>query len=312
MKKTILCVTLGALFSNFAMAETETTAAPAADSSTAPAAAPAKKEPVLDKNGKEVQDMSDPLAVFTQAGLGFTNKGVNLKIGQTYDTGNPETAGMNIIELKGILGEAVGWDSNSARDNSIDSFRWRNFSVLLPKGRATQFDLSYSVEQSLVADQTLNASYSYIQALPKLWRINLYPLAGVGAAIGKDAIDDIKDVDQKTGVMQCYASHGSASSCDVDNGYSMMGVYGLVGMYSKFTITDKMWLNYNPFWLSTIAGSDVYEDNAYGLGESHILTHEFAASYQFTPRFNMRYFANWDENTDFMDGDHRIEFNYQF
>lgn len=28
---------------------------------------------------KEVQDMSDPLAVYTQAGMGVTNKGINLR-----------------------------------------------------------------------------------------------------------------------------------------------------------------------------------------------------------------------------------------
>lgn len=35
---------------------------------------------------QDVQDMSDPLSVYTQAGLGYTDKGLNLKIGQAYDT----------------------------------------------------------------------------------------------------------------------------------------------------------------------------------------------------------------------------------
>ncbi|WP_198589565.1 hypothetical protein [Shewanella sp. 10N.286.51.B7] len=52
---------------------------------------------------KEVQDMSDPLAVYTQVGGGITDAGLNLKLGQTYDTNNPETMGMNIIEGKGLL-----------------------------------------------------------------------------------------------------------------------------------------------------------------------------------------------------------------
>ena len=38
-----------------------------------------------------VQDMSDPLAVYSQFGAGVTNKGLNLKYGQSYDTGNPNT-----------------------------------------------------------------------------------------------------------------------------------------------------------------------------------------------------------------------------
>ncbi len=83
-------------------------------------------------------------------------------------------------------------------------------------------------------------------------------------------------------------------------------------MYGKFTITEKIWLNYNPFWLTAVSGSNIYEDSAYAPGKDNILLHEFAASYQFTPRFNLRYFANWSNLVDITDGDHRIEANYQF
>lgn len=273
--------------------------APAPAQQEAQAAAPQEKE---------IQDMSDPLAVFTQVGAGYTDKGINLKIGQTYDTGNPETAGMNIIELKGIMGEAVGWrskDGSIQADDSIDSFRFRNFSVLLPKGRGTQIDMNYQVEGNpLVADQTADISYSFIQALPEMGPLTLYPLLGAGVSIGENAIeDDPERYTDENGVVQ--------ERQDRDSGYSIMGTYGVVGMYSKLAITDKFWLNYNPFWLSTISGSDTYKDNYYGLNNNNILTHEFAASYQITPRFNVRYFANWSEETDFADGDHRIEFNYQ-
>ncbi|GLT13817.1 hypothetical protein [Vibrio algivorus] len=244
----------------------------------------------------ELQDMSDPLAVFTQLGAGVTDKGLNLKVGQTYDTGNASTAGMNIIELKGILGESLGWSGNSGRDDSIDSFRWRNFSVNLENGRAQQLDINYNVEANpLVAEQSADISYSMIQALPEVAGFQFYPLAGIGASVGNNAIDDPE----------------ATGSNRVDEGYSLMGTYGLVGMYSKFKVTDKIWLNYNPMWLTTISGSDNYMDNYYGKDQSHLMTHEFAASYQFTPRFNVRYFANWNENTDFIKGDHRIEFNYQ-
>ncbi len=58
-------------------------------------------------NDADVQDMSDPLAVYTQAGLGYTDKGLNLKIGQTYDTGSDTTMGMNVVEVKGFAGDAV-------------------------------------------------------------------------------------------------------------------------------------------------------------------------------------------------------------
>ena len=243
------------------------------------------------KTEKEIQDMSDPLAIYTQAGFGLTDKGLNLKVGQAYDTGDKSTAGMNVIEVKGILGKTLGWRGESSTSDSIDSFRFRNFSSNLTNGRATQIDANYNINANpLVASESADISYSLIQAFPAVGAFTFYPLAGVGVSIGKDAIED----------------DGS-----IDSGYSTMGAYALVGMYSKIKITDKIWLNYNPFWLTTIAGADNYTDNYYGLDKSHILTHEFAASYQINPRANLRYFANFSENVDFLDGDHRIEFNYQ-
>jgi len=238
----------------------------------------------------EVQDMSDPLAVFTQAGFGLTNKGINIKIGQSYDTGSDTTMGMNVLELKGALGDSMGWDGSSQRDDSLDSFRYRNFEVDLTNGRGTQIDMSYAFDESPLADDMANISYSVLQALPKMGRLNLYPLAGVGMAVGNNALED----------------DGS-----IDSGYSIMGSFVSVGMFSKLSLTDKLWINYNPFWLSTLSGSDLYKDNAYGLKEDSLLTHEVALSYQLNPRFNVRYFSNWTENVDISDGDHRIEFNYQ-
>ncbi|WP_041521720.1 hypothetical protein [Gilvimarinus agarilyticus] len=238
----------------------------------------------------EVQDMSDPLAIYTQVGAGITDKGINLKVGQSYDTGDPATAGMNLIEVKGIYGDALGWLSDSKTTDSVDSFRFRNFTVDLTQGRGTQIDATVSLKQNLVAEKSADISYGIMQALPKMGRFNLYPLVGVGTSMGENVIED----------------DGS-----IDSGYSIMGFYGLAGMYAKFAVTDKIWINYNPFWLTTISGSDNYEDNYYGLDNSDILTHEFALSYQITPRFNVRYFANWNENVDFVDGDQRIEFNYQ-
>ena len=241
-------------------------------------------------NQKEVQDMSDPLAVYTQIGFGTTNKGLNLKVGQAYDTGIATTAGMNVIEVKGIYGDALGWESDSKTTDSIDSFRFRNFSVDLSSMSATQIDANYNLNANLVADESMDVSYSFIKALKPMGRFTFYPLAGVGASLGENTLED----------------DGSR-----DSGYSIMGAYGLVGMYAKVTINDKIWLNYNPFWLTTIGGSDNYKDHYYGLNQSHILTHEFAASYQINPRMNLRYLANWNENLDFVDGDHRLEFNYQ-
>ncbi|MFG1492805.1 hypothetical protein ABMA75_04495 [Halobacteriovorax sp. ZH4_bin.1] len=239
---------------------------------------------------KKVQDMSDPLAVYTQAGLGATNKGLNVKIGISYDTGVKDVAAMNVIEFKGFLGDDLGWDCPSKKSNRMDSFRFRNFSANIKSGRGSQLDINYSLNESLLAERTGNASYSILQALPKFWIVNLYPLAGVGVEFGKNAIED---------------------DASVDSGFSVIGFNSVVGFYGKFTITDKIWLNYNPIWAAVLAGSDLYESSGYG-GKDNILLHEFAASYQFTPRFNLRYFANWSNLVDIADGDHRIEFNYQF
>lgn len=239
---------------------------------------------------KELQDMSDPLAVYTQAGAGATNKGLNLKLGKSYDPGTPKTMAMNIVEIKGFFGESLGWDSSSVKDNSIDSVRFRNFKVDMTDGRGSQIDVNYNFDANHIAKQTGDVSYSIMQALPKMSIFNLYPLAGVGASFGQDIVED----------------DGS-----IDDGFSINGTFGLIGMYGKITITDKFWLNYNPFWLTTFSGSNIYKDHAYGSGNSSLFTHEFAINYQFTPRLNVRYFANWNENVDFGDGDHRIEVNYQ-
>lgn len=53
----------------------------------------------------KLQDMSDPLAVYTQVGTGLTNKGLNIKIGKSYDPNVPKTMAMNVFEIKGIFGK---------------------------------------------------------------------------------------------------------------------------------------------------------------------------------------------------------------
>ncbi|MGR5066308.1 hypothetical protein [Photobacterium sp. DNB22_13_2] len=232
-------------------------------------------------NEEVVQDMSDPLAVYTQVGSGVTDKGLNLKVGQTYDTGKDDTAAINIIEVKGFLGEQVGW--NDSRDDSVDSLRFRNFSANIANGRARQIDVQYDLKT-----ESGTASYSLIQALPKMGPVSLYPLAGLGASF-------------------INASNGEGEQL---SGYALPGTFAMVGTYGKLAINDKLWLNYNPMWFTTLSGSDSYVD--FGLeGDSSVLKHEVALSYQFTPRFNVRYFANWSQNEDFKDGGHRLEFNYQ-
>ncbi len=66
----------------------------------------------------------------------------------------------------------------------------------------------------------------------------------------------------------------------------------------------------HPFWATTLTGSEVYKDNAYGQSNDSVLTHEVAVGYQFSPRMNGRYFGNWNEYNSFSDGIHKVEFNY--
>lgn len=242
---------------------------------------------------KEIQDMSDPLAVYSTAGAGITDKGINIKLGQSYDTGNPATMGMHLLEVKGVGGEALGLrDTNSAVfdsvDNSIDSFRYRHFGVNLPTMVGRQLDMSYDVEADL-----LSTSYSFIKALPSFGPITLYPLAGAGINVQNGI-----QVDQQTGK-------------EVKTGYYIPGTYGVIGMYSKLDITDKIWFNYNPMYMSSISGSDKHMEEGFG-GDGDIITHEVSLSYQLSPRANIRYFANWNDELSFSDGDHRVEVNYQF
>ncbi|GAA4893745.1 hypothetical protein [Ferrimonas pelagia] len=225
---------------------------------------------------EQLQDMSDPLAVFTQAGMGYTDKGLNIKIGQTYDTGIENVGAMNVFEVKGFMGDTLGWRDEA--NDSVDEVRLRNFRADLTTGRGSQVDASYNFN-----NEAGSVSYSFLQALPKMGPVQLFPLAGLGLTVANNA----------------------------ERGYEIPGAFAVIGVFGKLQITDKIWLNYNPMYMSALSGSEVFKNMGFE-GDSSVLMHELAASYQFTPRFNMRYFANWSENTDYNDGGHRIEFNYQF
>ena len=237
---------------------------------------------------KEIQDMSDPLAVYTQVGLGYTDRGFNIKIGKAYDSGKPATMAMNVIEIQGVLGDAVGFRDTAT--NEIDSIRFRNFSINTKNGLGNQVDISYNQNS-----KTGSASYALIQALPKFSIIQLYPLAGLGVSVANN-------VDQNN---NGWADENSPS------GLSIPGMFATVGMYSRVAITKKIWFNYNPIWMTSLAGADNYMKNTYAIGKSDVFTHEVALSYQISPVFNVRYFGNWSNLVEFQDGAQRIEFNYQ-
>lgn len=228
-------------------------------------------------------DMSNPLAVFTMAGFGVTNRGINLKVAKSYDTGDENELGMNVVELKGLYSDTLGWEDDAK--NSIDSVRLRNLTVNPNTGLGGQIDLSYGF-----ASETGSLSYSMLQALPKMGRFTFFPLAGAGVTFANNMLQD----------------DGTTAS-----GYSFPGTFATVGLYSVFTITDKIWLNYNPIWNTTLSGSDLFIDHGFENNGS-VFMHEFITSYQLNPRSNIRYFANWSDHTDISDGDHRIEYNYQF
>ena len=234
---------------------------------------------------EELKDMSDPLAVYTRGGIGITNRGLNIKIGIQYNTDDANKNVMNVFEIKGIGGEGIGWDGPYERSNSVDSLRYRNFSVDKTNGRGTQIDVTYDrhSESGVV-------SYSLLQGLPKWKNFNLYPLVGVGLAYANNALQD----------------DGS-----IQSGLSVPGALAVVGLYGKYTVTDKIWLNYNPFWTVGLVGSDLFMDHGFE-GHSSVLTHEATVSYKLTPRSNIRYYGNWSQYIDFKDGAHRIEYNYQF
>ena len=236
---------------------------------------------------KEIQDMSDPLAVYTQAGLGLTDKGINIKVGGAYDSGKPATMAMNVIEIQGILGDTLGIRDDLT--NQIDSIRFRNFVINTKNGQGSQVDISYNQNTKTGA-----ASYSIIQALPKWGILQIYPLAGLGLSIANN-LDD----------------NALWSDANSPSGISVPGVFGTIGMYSRIAVTKKIWINYNPIWMSAIAGAPNYVKNSYGLNTRSLFTHEVALSYQISPVFNVRYFGNWSDKTSFVDGGQRIEFNYQ-
>ena len=149
--------------------------------------------------------MSDPLAVYTQAGAGYTDKGFNIKIGQSYDTGSDTTMAMRVIEIKGFLGEAVGFDDSDNTDDSVGAIRFRNFELDLTNGRGAQIDVNYNFDASHLAEKHGDISYSLLQALPKVGRFNFYPLAGAGLAFGSNVTEDDGSIDSGFSVYGAYA-----------------------------------------------------------------------------------------------------------
>ncbi|WP_062261150.1 hypothetical protein [Endozoicomonas arenosclerae] len=230
-------------------------------------------------SANEVQDMSDPLAVYTQTGAGVTNKGMNIKVGLAYDTGTVDSMAMNIIEIKGLGADLLGLDG----DDSLDSLRFRNFKLVTTNGRGTQIDINWNFDTG-----SGNASYSFIQALPAMVAVQLYPLAGIGLTVSDSA--EIRGQQSDIGSV----------------GYAMPSTYAVIGTYAKITLTEKVWLNYNPMYISTLNDNEYMSDRMDGFH------HELVASYQMNPYQNVRLFGNYSATEVNDSWDWRVEFNHQF
>jgi hypothetical protein len=170
---------------------------------------------------------------------------------------------MHVLELKGALGHSLNLEGS----DSINEGRYRHFKVNTLNGIGSQIDLNWSFEQ-----QAGRASYSLIQALPAIGSLELYPLAGAGLVINDNA------------------------------GYEVPASFATIGLYSKLSITDKIWMNYNPTYSSQLGGNSQLE-SIFGL------LHEAAVSYQIDSKQNVRAFVNWGKSLN--STDIRLEYNYQ-
>ncbi|MCJ2376879.1 hypothetical protein LNL84_08520 [Vibrio sp. ZSDZ34] len=214
--------------------------------------------------------MSDPLAVYNRVGAGVTNNGLNLKFGLEYETPDNDKQSMHVIEVKGIAGESLGWSDHDKHDNSIDTFRYRNFLLDKQENRGTQIGIDWNFDTDMGS-----ASYSFLQGTPKVGAFQFYPLAGAGVTV----------------------------SDDKEDGINVPGGFALIGVYAKATLSDNVWINYNPMYKIGIGGQMSGWDQ---------IDHEVSVSYKIDERQNICFYANWSDETSFEDGDFRVEFNYQF
>lgn len=214
-------------------------------------------------NESEVVDLSDPMAVYTSIGASYGTEGANLKMGLAYDTGKDSTIGMHILELKNLI-----------EPDSDASFRYRHFGVDLMNGRGTQIDVNHNLELGMGT-----ASYGLMQMVPITSNFAIYPVlaAGVHFDINSDKAQD--------------------------DGINLPGAFVSLTAYSKFTINENWWLNYNPTFIYGIAGQLNGED---------ALVHEFVVSRKIGTDKSIRLFHNIANNDSFNQGETRLEFNMAF
>ncbi|WP_051303040.1 hypothetical protein [Psychromonas aquimarina] len=211
---------------------------------------------------EEVADMSDPTAVYSSAGIGYSNKGANIKFGLQLPSKAENSAHMITVDVK----------------EGGDIIRGRYFNVNLKTGFAGSIDANYDTNT-----ETAHVSFGALQTIPLSEKLTIYPGLYAGVMIGDD-VDEFGKV----------------------NGVSISAMTATAQMYSKYNITDKLWINLNP----------AYTTSLYGV-ETGVFDLETAVSYQITPRFNARLFHNnnmkvGNYNEELYESITRLEFNYAF
>lgn len=235
----------------------------------------------------ETQDMSDPLAVYTQLGASYGTNGINLKLGKTLDTGSATDMSMFLFEVKGIYGEHMKHQGSSSltpesANNGISELRFRKFDVDMTNGRGISMDVIHNFDTN-----SGTASLGMIQALPKVGIWQAFPIIAAGVE---------------------YNDGSKHSATNEASGLHSDFVFASFTLYNKFQLTDTIWANYNPIYTQAVFGDVHYTENLKG---SNGLTHEFILSWQMTPTQNFRLWYNASQN-QFADGDFRLEYNQQF
>ncbi len=246
--------------------------------------------------GKDAKDMSDPMAIYTSGGISYGTNGLNLKVMKTLDTGSATKLSAVIVEAKDMdFADDGDVRHGTERSSGVSNLRLRLFNVDMTTGRGLSYDIIQNLDNT--GDQARNvnpnskalnkmgmASVGMMQALPKIGFWQTYPIIGAGLWYGED----------------------------VEKGIDTSGVSLNFTMYNKFTVTDKIWLNWNLTYVHGIYGSDSFKDNMNSADDS--LGHEFIASYQIDPRNNLRlwYNASHKQFNDDNTGETRLEFNHQF
>lgn len=172
---------------------------------------------------------------------------------------------------KAIVGEAKG----GLKDGEFFSdYRLRLFEADFKTGRGSSLDLMYNTES-----ESGSITKGIMQMVPVTEKFTLYPILGAGIA---------------------FNQHEHA-------GINVPGAFLNFTLYSKYQLTEKIWLNYNPSYNHGIYGADIFKDNLKG---EEGLNHEFIASYQINPVSNVRAYYNVNQaNLD--EGVWKLEYNRQ-